>query len=150
VQTSRGDAVGRLTVTEQQQEDQLSMADSEFERAITAAFEAFNDRDFATFATYMTEDVLEEYPQSGEQLVGRADQRAMHEAFPDPPTFAIRAIRRDGALAVVELDEQYNDATTWKTALILELRDGLVAKLTGYFSEPFPAPEWRAPFRTRP
>jgi len=70
----------------------------------------------------------------------------MHEAFPDPPSFTIRRVLRDGDLGVVELDERYADGSVWKTVFILELRDGLIARLTGYFGEPFSAPTWRRPF----
>ena len=42
------------------------------------------------------------------------------------------------------------EGSTWKTVMLLELRDGLIASLTGYFSEPFAAPDWRKPFRSRP
>ena len=122
------------------------MADPEFEATVRSSFEAFNARRFADFATYVTEDLVEDYPQSGERIEGRASERAMHEAFPSPPTFAIRKIRRDGNLAVVEVDERYADGSIWKTVFIFELRDGLIATLTGYFGEPFPAPAWRAPY----
>ena len=126
------------------------MSDPEFDAAIHAAFAAFNERRFADFATYMADDMVESYPQSGERLDGKAQQRAMHEAFPNPPTFTIRRILRDGDLATVEVDEVYDDGSTWKTALIFELRDGLIAGFTGYFGEPFAAPDWRKPFRSRP
>ena len=122
------------------------MTDSAFAATIAAAFQAFNERRFGDFASYMTEDVVETYPQSGEQIIGRDHQRAFHEAFPDPPTFTIRSIRRSGDLAVIELDESYADGGVWKDAMILALRDGLVASLTSYFGEPFPAPEWRRPY----
>jgi hypothetical protein len=117
---------------------------------VKATFDAFNARDFAEFATHVTDDLVESYPQSGERLEGRAQQRAMHEAFHDAPTFAIREIHRDGNLAVVEVDERYPDGSLWKTAFIMELRDGLVSSMTGYFGEPFAAPEWRRPFRVAP
>ena len=122
------------------------MIDPEFEAAVTAAFEAFNTRRFVDFSAYVTNDVVEMYPQSGERLDGRDRQRAMHEAFPDPPTFTIRTIRRSGNLAVVDLDERYSDGGEWKTVFILELRDGLIARMTGYFGAPFPAPDWRRPY----
>lgn len=94
----------------------------------------------------MTDDVVETYPQSGEQITRRDRQRAFHEAFANPPTFVIRNVRRSGNLAVVELDESYSDGSVWKDAFILELRGSLVASLTSYFGEPFPAPEWRRPY----
>ena len=126
------------------------MSDPQFEATVRASFGAFNERRFADFATYVAEDVVETYPQSGERLEGRAAERAMHEAFSGSPTFTIRRILRDGDLAVVELDERYADGSVWKTAFILELRDGLIAGLTGYFGEPFAAPAWRKPFRVSP
>ena len=72
------------------------MGDAEFEATVRAAFQAFNERRFADFATYVTEDVVEVYPQSGEQFETRARQRAFHEAFVNPPTFTVREIRRSG------------------------------------------------------
>jgi ketosteroid isomerase-like protein len=108
-----------------------------------AAFQAFNERRFSDFAGYVTEDVVEEYPQSDERIEGRETQRHMHEACPVPPTFTIREVRHAGNLAVVELDEAYPDGSIWRDVFIFELRDGKVARMTGYFSEPFEAPEWR-------
>ena len=126
------------------------MSDPQFDSAVRAAFAAFNERRFADFATFMTDDIVESYPQSGERLDGKIQQRAMHEAFPSPPTFTIRRILRDGDLATVEVDEAYDDGSTWKTAFIFQLREGLIAGLTAYFGELFPAPDWRKPYRSRP
>lgn len=123
------------------------MIDPEFTAAITAAFTAFNERRFADFATYVTDDVVEAYPQSGERIAGRDRQLAFHRAFPDPPTFTIRRVLRSGDLAVAEVDEHSADGTTWNDVWILELRDGAVAAMTGYFGQPFPAPDWRRPYR---
>jgi hypothetical protein len=122
------------------------VTDPEFSAVVHAAFAAFNERRFGDFSTYVTEDVVESYPQSGETLRGRDVQRAFHEAFPVPPTFTIRTILRDGDLAVVETDEGYPDGSTWKTVFILELRNGAIARMTMYFGEPFPAPAWRKGF----
>ena len=126
------------------------MTDPGFAAAITAAFQAFNERRFADFATYVTEDVVEIYPQSGERFEGRDHQRAFHEAFANPPTFAVRNVLRSGDLAVAEVDEHYPDGSVWNDVFILELRDGAVASMTGYFGQPFAAPEWRRPYRVGP
>jgi len=126
------------------------LTDPDFAAALASAFEAFNERRFADFATYVTEDVVEIYPQSGERFEGRDRQRAFHEAFPSPPTFTIRRVQRSGDLAVAEVDENYPDGSVWRDVWIFELRDGLVASMTGYFGEPFAAPEWRRPYTTAP
>jgi ketosteroid isomerase-like protein len=126
------------------------VTDPEFEAAVRATFAAFNERRFVDFATAVTDDLLESYPQSGERLEGKAQQLAMQRAWSDPPTFTIRRILHGGDLAEVEVDERYADGGLWKSVFILELRDGRIAGLTGYFGTPFPAPEWRRPFRTAP
>lgn len=126
------------------------MTDPEFAAAITDAFMAFNDRRFADFATYVTDDVVEIYPQSGERFEGRAQQKAFHEAFANPPTFTVRNVLRSGDLAVAEVDEHYADGSVWNDVWILGLRDGAVASMTGYFGKPFAAPEWRRPYRVSP
>ncbi|MBA3687511.1 MAG: nuclear transport factor 2 family protein [Chloroflexi bacterium] len=126
------------------------MTDPDFAAGIAAAFQAFNERRFADFATYVTDDVVEIYPQSGERFEGRDRQQAFHEAFPNPPIFTVRNVLRSGDLAVVEVDEQYPDGTVWEDVWILQLRNGLVASMTGYFGQPFPAPEWRRRYRAEP
>jgi len=123
------------------------MTDPEFAAAIAAAFQAFNERRFADFATYVTDDVVEAYPQSGERIEGRDTQLAFHQAFPNPPTFTVRNVLRSGDLAVAEVDEHYPDGSVWNDVFIFELRGGLVASMTAYFGQPFPAPEWRRPYR---
>jgi hypothetical protein len=124
--------------------------DDEIVAAVHAAFQAFNERRFADFATYVTEDVVEVYPQSGERIEGRDTQQAFHESFPDPPTFSVTNVLRSGDLAVAEVDEHSADGSVWNDVWIFELRGGAVARMTGYFSQPFPAPEWRRPYRVLP
>jgi len=126
------------------------MNDPAFAAAIEGAFTAFNERRFADFAAGVTDDVVEIYPQSGERIEGRDRQQAFHGAIPNPPTFTARNVRRVGDLGVVEADEHYPDGSVWNDVFIFELRDGLVASMTVYFGQPFPAPEWRRPFRVQP
>jgi hypothetical protein len=126
------------------------MNDPAFAAAIEAAFTAFNERRFADFAAGVTDDVVEIYPQSGERIEGRDRQQAFHEAIPNPPTFTVRNVRRSGDLGVVEAEEHYPDGSVWNDVFIFELREGLVASMTVYFGQPFPAPEWRRPFRVQP
>jgi hypothetical protein len=130
--------------------EEKHVIDPNFTLAIEAAFQAFNERRFADFATYVTDDVVETYPQSGERFEGRDRQRAFHEAFSNPPTFTVRNVLRSADLGVAEVDEHYPDGSVWNDVFIFELREGLVASMTGYFGQPFAAPEWRRPYRVRP
>lgn len=126
------------------------MTDPEFSAAIAAAFQAFNERRFEDFATYVTDDIVETYPQSGERIEGRDVQLAFHQAFPNPPTFTVRKVLRSGDLATAEVDEHYPDGSVWNDVFIFELRGGLVSSMTAYFGQPFAAPDWRRPYRVLP
>jgi hypothetical protein len=93
-----------------------------------------------------TEDFVMEMPQSGERIVGRDKMRAMQDAYPSPPSVTIRRLVGSGDLFVVEMVSQYPDAGTYHVAMIVEFRDGKIARETRYYGAPFEAPAWRAPW----
>ncbi len=45
---------------------------------------------------------------------------------------------------MVEASLDYGDEAVYLAVFIFELRDGKIAKETAYWSQPFPAPDWRA------
>ncbi len=47
---------------------------------------------------------------------------------------------------IVEGTIDYGDGVPVSYVGIGEMRDGKIAKMTEYFANPFPAPEWRAAF----
>jgi hypothetical protein len=89
------------------------------------------------------DDVVVEYPQSGERILGRRNLRALREAYPANVDFAIRRIRGGGDLWVTEYVITY-DGGPVHTVSIMEFEAGKVARETLYFADPFEAPEWRA------
>jgi len=101
---------------------------------------------------YGTDDFVEEYPQSGERL-SKAASMKMSESYPEmsgtQPTFKYRRMLGGDDLFVIEGTIDYGDGVPVSYVGIGEMRDGKVARLTEYFANPFPAPEWRAPFVER-
>jgi hypothetical protein len=89
------------------------------------------------------EDYVMEMPQSGERIRGRDNMRAFQEAYPTPPTIRIRRVTVRQGLWVVEAVSDYA-GQVFNVVLILELRDGKIARDTRYYAEPFVAPDWRA------
>ncbi|MGH7538270.1 MAG: hypothetical protein ACREMF_06525, partial [Gemmatimonadales bacterium] len=83
---------------------------------INALVAAINGSDLAALDRVFTEDVVLEWPQSGERIEASLD---------------------------------YGDGEPYQCVFVFEMRDGLIAKETGYWSKPFPAPEWRAPWIER-
>lgn len=94
------------------------------------------------------DDFVEEWPQSGERIRGRDNARAINENYPastgSTPSFSVRRLTGEGSTWVAEGTIDYGDGTPVSYVGIVELRDGRVARITEYFANPFPAPEWRA------
>jgi hypothetical protein len=90
------------------------------------------------------DDVILEFPQGNERLVGLANVRGMRDAYPAAVTATIERIRGSGNLWVSELLLTYDGERPMHAVNILEWRDGKVAHETIYFGEPWQPPAWRA------
>jgi len=89
------------------------------------------------------DDVLVEYPQSGERIRGRHNIQALRGHHPAKLGFTIRRILGSGDLWITEYVLSYNEQPT-QTVSIMEFCDGKVAHETQYFADPFEPPAWRA------
>ena len=63
--------------------------------------------------------------------------------------FYLTSVDGSGDHWVLEAELDYGDGEPYRCVFIFELRDGLIARETAYWSRPFPAPEWRAPWVER-
>ena len=94
--------------------------------------------------TKSIDDVVCEYPQSGEIIYGRQNLQALRSHHPGKPSgFTVRRIVGDGELWVTEYQIDYGGKRAL-TVSIMEFRDGRVSRETQYFANPFEAPAWRA------
>lgn len=90
------------------------------------------------------DNVLCDYPQSGEKILGRRNLQALRGHHPGKPSgFKIRRIVGAGDLWITEYVINYGIAP-WQTVSIMEFQNGKVIHETQYFCEPFQAPAWRA------
>ena len=95
------------------------------------------------------DDVVCEYPQSGEIIRGRRNLQALRSHHPDKPSgFVVRRITGEGDLWVSEYMISYGSKRTF-TVSIMVFRDGKVSHETQYFADPFEAPNWRAQWVSR-
>ena len=122
--------------------------------AIAAAFEAAlksGDIGAMTKLTmdYGSTDFMQEWPQSGERI-NRENSIKLYESYGErtgtKPSFTYKRMLGGGDLFVVEGTIDYGDGIPVSYVGIGEMRDGKIAKMTEYFANPFPAPEWRAAF----
>jgi len=99
---------------------------------------------------YGTDDFVQEWPQSGERLT-KENSIKLLESYAGmsggpQPKFTYKRMLGGGDVFVVEGSIDYGDGVPVSYVGVGEIRDGKVAKLTEYFANPFPAPEWRAAF----
>jgi hypothetical protein len=91
-----------------------------------------------------TEDVVVDYPQSGERIRGRDNIRSLRSHHPGKPSsFSVRSILGSGTLWVSEYVITYQGRPAY-TVSIMEFKDGKVFHETQYFADPFEAPAWRS------
>ena len=95
-----------------------------------------------------TDDFVQEWPQSGERIVGLESVKKLGESYGKAtgtsPKMSFRRMLGGGDVYVVEGAIDYGDDTPVSYVGIVEFRDGKIAKMTEYFANPFEAPAWRA------
>jgi ketosteroid isomerase-like protein len=125
------------------------MSDAKNRATIEALVAAINGRDLAALDKVFTEDVVLEWPQSGERVRGGQKRREVYSRFPVLPKVTPRRMTGSGDVWVLEANLDYGEGEPYQCVFVFEMRDGLIAKEIAYWSKPFPAPEWRAPWVER-
>jgi hypothetical protein len=137
-------------------------------RAIVERYMDAWPADYDTLGELRHPDFMEEWPQTGERIVGHEAYRRIHENYPGgvPKAEPKRVIGSEDRLVlspsgipmrVAGIGDQYTvegvnefpNGETYYTVAILELRDGKVWRQRTYFAPPFEAPEWRAEWVSR-
>jgi len=116
---------------------------------------AMSKNDIEAQERLLSDDFVEEYPQSGERIRGKDNRRGIIENYPggtpreasasDSEAWA-PAITGAGDRFTVVGQIKYPNGETWHAISLIEIRDGKINKLTSYFAAPFEAPAWRAPY----
>ena len=89
------------------------------------------------------DDVIVEFPQSGERISSERNLYELRAHYPAKVTFKILRVLGEGNLWVTELVITY-DGRPVNAVNIMEFRDGKVAHETHYYADPFEPPEWRS------
>jgi SnoaL-like protein len=121
------------------------MAERDARQVAEGLWTALHTGDWDAARGYLHDDYVQEWPQSGERIVGPDNAMAINQHYPGGlPTMRFRCILAGGDLAVVEVELTYADSSRYLGVSVIELHDGKVAKETDYFAQPFQAPEWQA------
>lgn len=128
------------------------MNDDEMAARIKDMFEQGDVEAFGRSMLEMAaEDMVNEFPQSGEVFRGRDKIAEMNMNYPagtgTTPKIALRRILKPGQAWIIETTIDYGDGTPVSGVSIIESgADGKITRQTDYFANPFPAADWRAKY----
>jgi hypothetical protein len=115
--------------------------------------ELYDNGDMEKFAQAQremsAEDMVQEWPQSGERIRGRANIEAVNQNYPastgTSPTMKLRRLLEPGQAWIIEGTIDYGDGIPVSAVSIIETgADGKIVRQTDYFANPFEAPAWRS------
>jgi ketosteroid isomerase-like protein len=102
--------------------------------------------DLEALASMATDDIVMEWPQSGERFVGRQNALgAMSAQEVKPQPAGEPRMVGAGNVWVLMMPLRYGDEVHHYVG-VYELRDGKIARSTEYFGAPFPPQAFRAEF----
>jgi hypothetical protein len=119
------------------------------ERALREVYSSGSPQELVRrIAEMASDDMVQEWPQSGERIRGLRDIVAVNGNYEGAtgaaPNLTLRRIVRPGEAWIVEGTIDYGDGTPVSLVSILEEGDdGKISRETDYFGNPFEAPEWR-------
>jgi ketosteroid isomerase-like protein len=122
------------------------MREQQNRSTLEAFIAALDAGDLQALDRVFTDDIVMEWPQSGERIVGAQNRREIYSRFPSLPHVTLRRMMGSGDLWTLEASLDYGDGEPYQCVFIFEMRDGLIARETAYWSKPFPAPDWRRPW----
>ena len=93
------------------------------------------------------DDAVLEFPQSGERFEGRRTFQEWREKYPADVTLELTRVSGEGNAWVAEGLIRYDGGNPLMVVALVTFRDDKVTHERIYFTEPFEAPQWRAPYR---
>ena len=110
-------------------------------------WERMEARDWDAVAAQLHEDVVVDWPNTGERMRGRENYLAVQREYPEGwHVHVLRIV--DGGNSVVSEVRVDHEGKRFFVASFFEIEDGRIARAVEYWSdgEPERPPEWRAPW----
>lgn len=119
------------------------MEEQQIREALDTHWQASASGDINAEHDIYADDVVCDYPQSGERIMGRKNLQALRGHHPGKPSgFKVRRIVGSGDLWVTEYTIDYQGQSAY-TVSIMEFKNEKVVHETQYFADAFEAPAWR-------
>jgi ketosteroid isomerase-like protein len=143
------------------------MAELSSREVIDRYVRAMGEGDVEVLPALIGDDIVEDYPQSGERIAGLQNWLAIIRNWPEDarshidrvvgsedewvagPNWSITHLVGTGDQYWGTGHVRYPDGSVWHIVQLIELKHGKIARLTSYFAAPFEAAEWRKPWVTQ-
>jgi ketosteroid isomerase-like protein len=108
-------------------------------------------RDWAGVSELLADDLVVEWPVSGERIVGRANFVSINAEYPEGWAITVLRIVADGEVVVSEVEVPHEAMGIHRVASFWTVRDGKIAGGREYWTElgSDPSPAWRAAYVQR-
>jgi hypothetical protein len=132
-------------------------------REIVERYLAAVPGDQETLRALRHEQYIEDWPQSGERIIGAERMAQIHADYPGglptggvervvgsedrwvmTPTYTLLRVSGTGDVYTALLRARYADGSDWWIASFLEVRDAKIFRVTTLFAPKMDAPAWRA------
>ncbi len=141
------------------------MAERTAQELIELRNDAINRGDWDALEELTHPDYVEDYPQSGERIIGRKNLRAILENYPggltsgradasavygaEPkwmvaPNFSVIRVAGTDEVYTAVISVDYPDGSHWFLISLFRMAGGMLRSCTTYYAPEFAAPEWRA------
>ena len=110
-------------------------------------WDALTRKAFDSAADCLHESFLEDWPQSGERIVGPENWLGMVTRHPAFPAVTVRSHTGEGSLWVSESHYEYptdEGPAPYEVCAVQRVAEGKIASIVEYFAAPFEAAGWRA------
>ena len=109
-------------------------------------------RDWDGVAALLHDDLVLDWPQSGERIRGRDAFLAVNREYPGEWHITVERVLTEGdeAVTLVRVEGANEPGRVDRAVSFMRLRDGQVEHVLEFWPDPFPAAEWRARWVERP
>ncbi|AZM58311.1 MULTISPECIES: nuclear transport factor 2 family protein [unclassified Streptomyces] len=118
---------------------------------VRTLWDRMQQRDWAGVGDLLADDVVVEWPVSGERIVGRENYVRVNAEYPEGWSIDVLRVVPSGEVVVSEVEVPHVSMGIHRVASFWTVRDGVITAGREYWTElgADPSPAWRAPFVQR-
>ncbi|MFJ4844546.1 MULTISPECIES: nuclear transport factor 2 family protein [unclassified Streptomyces] len=115
-------------------------------KIVRALWERMEARDWTGLGELLAEDLVVEWPVSGERIVGRERYVRINAEYPEGWSIRVLRVVAEGEEVVSEVEVPHETMGVHRVASFWTVRDGRIVAGREYWSQlgSDPSPEWRA------